>query len=144
MVSRPFLAHCMSCTKRGLTHTNVWNRLSGNPSLSAPSLGASVSRLVVGSLRSAGARLNTSYSNTKEGCDVHTNEPIIAGFITQFLLRLIWQTYLLCSHHCSRCQVCVCVCVCFQLACLCLIKRFSRNLVLQISSFHILQGYPHH
>lgn len=104
--------------------------------------GAGVSRVVIRSLRSTGARLNTSYFNTKEGCDVHTNEPIIGGFITQFLLSLIWQTNPLCSHHCSHFQVCagLCVCVCLWLACLCLIKRFSRNLVPQISSFHILQG----
>lgn len=112
--------------------------------------GLGVSRVVVHSLRSAGARLNTSYFNTKEGCDVHTNEAIIGGFITQFLLSLIWQTYPLCSHHCCGFQVCaslrVCVCVCvnvwFWLACFCLIKRFSRSLVPQISSFQILQGYP--
>lgn len=46
-------------------------------------------RAVILSLRSGAARLNTSYSNTKRGCDVHTNEPIIGGFITQFLLSLI-------------------------------------------------------
>lgn len=76
--------------------------------------GAGVSRVVIRSLRSTGARLNTSYFNTKEGCDVHTNEPIIGGFITQFLLSLIWQTYPLCFHHCSHFEVCagLCVCVC--------------------------------
>lgn len=51
--------------------------------------GAGACRVVTLSLRSRGARLNTSYSNTKGGCDVHTNEPIIGGFVTQFLLSLI-------------------------------------------------------
>lgn len=32
------------------------------------------------SLSRRGARLNTSYSTTKTGCGVHTNEPIIGGF----------------------------------------------------------------
>lgn len=41
------------------------------------------------SLKSRGARLNTSYSDTKRGCDVHTNEPIIGGFVTHFLFSLI-------------------------------------------------------
>lgn len=48
-------------------------------------------RVVTLSLRSKVARLNTSYSNTKSGCDVHTNEPIIGGFVTQFLHSFIWR-----------------------------------------------------
>lgn len=63
--------------------------------------GAGFSRPVSLSLRSREARFNTSYSNTKRGCDVHTNEPIIGGFVTQFLLSLIWQTNSLCAHVCA-------------------------------------------
>lgn len=53
------------------------------------------------SFRRRGARLNTSYSHTKGGCDVHTNEPIIGGFVTQFRLSLIWQTNPLCARVCA-------------------------------------------
>lgn len=87
-------------------------------------------RVVALSLRGRGARLNTSYFNTKRGCDVHTNEPIIEGFITQFLLGLIWQTSPLCSHVCvSLLRSSVCVCARFSLPCFHLMKGSDWNCV---------------
>lgn len=61
-------------------------------------------------------RLLTSYSCTKSGCDVHTNELIIAAFVTQFPLSLIWQT---------NASVCPRVHVYTPSECVCARARFS-------------------
>lgn len=98
---------CPSHSKRATTHTNAERDLSGSSvegSFKSFKGGLSFCRVVTLSLRSRGARLNTSYSDTKRGCDVHTNEPIIGGFVTQFLLSLISRTNTLCA------RVCVCTC----------------------------------
>lgn len=59
------------------------------------------------SLWSREARLNTSYSNTKSGCDVHTNELIIVAFITGFLLSFILQKKLpVCGIPAFMCTSC--------------------------------------
>lgn len=94
---------CPSHSERAVTHTNAeqgFSRATVESSFKGFKGGAGFSRAVTLSLRSRGARLNTSYSNTKRGCDVHTNEPIIGGFVTQFLLSLIWPTNPQCAHAC--------------------------------------------